>query len=69
MLPVNDDVHVEHQKRTAHSASAAAARCHDDSDAQEQFQLAPARHLIPHLRRALALLRPCRPSSGPTVLC
>jgi len=49
----NDDVHAEHQQRAADSASAAAARCHDNGDAQDQLQLAPASHLLLHLRRAL----------------
>ena len=52
----NDDVHIGYHWWAADTASAAAAGRHDDGDAEEQFQFAPARHLLPHLCRALFVL-------------
>ena len=53
MLHGNDNVHAEHHQGAADPAAAAAAGCHDNSDAEEQFQFTPARHLLPYIRRAL----------------
>ena len=46
------DIYSGHQGRAAKSASAAAYRCHDNSDAQEQLQYASACYPLPHIRRA-----------------
>jgi len=52
----DDDVHIGYHWWAADTTAAAASRRHDDSIAEEQFQFAPACHLLPHLRRALFVL-------------